>query len=243
MPCFRCAFVLLSLGLIGGSGCLSGAYDKDFVASLERHRQEAAFQKLVPAAQERAGGRLGIRPPQALNEQDDAGSQPWAMPPFLGDFPGFAAAYGVQVPDGDAKVHAVLTVWVPTDKESGLEDIKKTLQQKLQAVPAFAKAKPTWVIAEEVGGGPQWSVLSFQGKQPFVQIKEDKPATADLDGETQLWLAADGAMKTAALLVWRVPQAAAVRVPLAELAPLVARKVEFRAVAEPAAAGNATPAK
>lgn len=242
MPCYRCVFLLLFLGLTGGSGCLSGAYDKDFAASLERHRQEAAFQKLVPAVQERAGGRLGIRPPRALKEQDDAGSQPWAKPPFLADLPGFAAAYGLAVPDGETQVHGVLTVWVPTDKESGLEDIKKTLQQKLQAVPAFAKAKPTWATAEGGGGGPQWSVLTFQGKQPFVQLKGDKPATVDLDGETQVWLAGDGATKTAAVLVWRVPQAGQASVPLAELAPLVARKVEFRAVAEPAA-GDAPSAK
>ncbi len=247
MPFSRCAFLLLFLGLTGAAGCLSGTYDKDFAASLDRHRQEAAFQKLVPVAQERAGGRLVIRPPRALKEQDVPGSQPpWAKPPFLDDFPGFAAAYWLPVVDGDTTVHAVLTVWVPTDKESGPEEVKKMLQQKLQSVPTFTKAKPTWAPAQGLpGGGLEWSVLSFAGKQPFVQVtkEKDKPVTADLDGETEIWLASDAAMKIAAVLAWRVPDTAKASVPVAELAPLVARKVEFRAAAEPAVAGDAPPAK
>jgi hypothetical protein len=227
---------LQALGLIVTAGCLSGEYDKDFAASLERHRQEAAFQKLVPAAQEIAGGRLMIRPPRALKEQDDACAQPWAKPPFLATLPGFAVAYGLAVAE-DPKVHATLTVAVPTDKDSGLEDLKKSILQQVQAAPAFAKAKPAWASAEGLpGGGPQWSLLSLPGPQPFLHVKEDKPATTTLEGETQIWLAADTATKTAAILVWRVPQAAAGSVSLNELAPLVARKVEFRAAAEPAAA-------
>jgi HD-GYP domain-containing protein (c-di-GMP phosphodiesterase class II) len=138
----------------------------------------------------------------------------------------------------------VLTVWAPTDKESGLEDLKKSIQQKLQAVPAFAKAKPTWAAAQGLpDGGLEWSVLAFAGKQPFVQVKEDKPVTADLEGETEIWLASDAAMRIAAVLAWRVPETAKASVPVAELAPLVARKVELRAAAEPAAAGDAPPAK
>lgn len=231
----RRVFWLLSSALIGGAGCLSGEYDKDFVASLERHRQEAAFQKLVPAAQQLSGGRVLIRPPRDLKEQDDAGAQPWAKPPFLAAVPGFAVAYGLPV-EQEPKVHATLSVHVPTDKESGLEDLKKSVLQQIQAAPPFAKAKPAWTTAEGLpGGGPQWSVLSLQGPQPFAHVKEDKPAMTDLEGETQIWLAADAATKTAAVLVWRVPQPAAASVALAELAPLVARKVEFRAVAEPAA--------
>jgi hypothetical protein len=227
--------VLLALVLIGGAGCLSGEYDKDFVASLERHRQEAAFQKLVPAAQQLNKGRLLIRPPRVLKDQDDAGTQVWAKPPFLGDFAGFAMAYALPL-EQEPKVHATLSVGVPTDKESGLEDLKGTILKQVQAVPAFAKAKPAWTTAEGLpGGGPQWSVLTLSGPQPFTHLKDDKPATTDLDGETQIWLASDAATKTAAVLVWRVPQAAAGSLAVAELAPLVARKVEFRAGAEPAA--------
>jgi len=230
----RRVFWLLSLGLVGGAGCLSGAYDKDFAASLERHRQEAAFQKLVPAAQQLAGGRLLIRPPRDLKEQDDAGALPWAKPPFLPGLPGFAVAYGLAV-EQEPRVYASLAVGVPTDKDSGLEDLKKSILQQVQAAPAFAKAKPAWTTPEGLPGGDQWSVLSLSGPQPFAHVKEDKPATADLEGETQIWLAADAATKTAAVLVWRVPEAAAGMVSLAELAPLVARKVEFRAGAEPVA--------
>jgi hypothetical protein len=236
--------VALGSALGACSGCLSGSYDADFRASLERHRQDAVFRKLAPAAQERAGGRLVIRPPSDMKEQDDAGSQPWSQPPFLRDLPGFATAYGLPVSQGDATVRAVLTVWAPTDKESGLEDLKKLIQQKLQAVPAFATAKPNWAPAEGLPGGTlQWSVLAFQGKQSFVQTQNDKSTDVDLDGKTEIWIAADVATKTAAVLVWRVPETAAASVPVAELAPLVARKVELRAAAEPAAGGDAPPAQ
>ncbi|MFM1997138.1 MAG: hypothetical protein RLZZ111_1525 [Planctomycetota bacterium] len=234
----RRVFSLLPSGLIVAAGCLSGEYDKEFAASLDRHRQEAAFQQLVPAAQEIAGGRLMIRPPRALKDQDDGCVQPWAKPPFLATLPGFTVAYGLAMAE-EPKVHATLSVAVPTDKDSGLEDLKKSILQQVQTAPAFAKAKPSWAPAEGLpGGGPQWSVLSLPGKQPFVHVKDDKPATTDLEGETQIWLAADTATKAAAILVWRVPQAAAGGVALNELAPLVARKVEFRAVAEPAAAAQ-----
>lgn len=232
----RRVFWLVSSGLIAAAGCLSGQYDNDFVASLDRHRQEAAFQQLVPAAQEIGGGRLTIRPPRALLDQDDACAKPWAKPPFLAALPGFAVAYGL--PTGqEPKVHATLSVAVPTDKDGGLEDLKKTILQQVQTVPAFAKAKPAWESAEALpAGGPPWSVLTLKGPQPFVHLKDDKPTTASLAGETQIWLAADTTTKTAAVLVWRVPQEAAASLPVAELAPLVARKVEFRAAAEPAAA-------
>lgn len=232
----------LGISLGAASGCLSGRYDADFQASLERHRQDAVFRQLAPAAQERAGGRLLLRPPIDMKEQDDAGSQPWAQPPFLRDFPGFATAYGVPVRQGDATVRAVLTVWAPTDKESGLDDLKKSIQQKLQAVPAFASAKPNWTPADGLpAGGLQWSVLAFEGKQRFVQIQNDKPTEVDLDGKTEIWLAADAATKTAAVLVWRVPETAAASVPVEQLAPLVARKVELKAAAEPTAGGDAPP--
>jgi hypothetical protein len=87
-----------------------------------------------------------------------------------------------------------------------------------------------------------WSVLTLDGPQPFDRVNNGVNETKNTSGETQIWVASDPETKVAVVLVWRVPQELAATVPLANLAGLVARTVEFEALAEPAPAAAAPPA-
>jgi hypothetical protein len=79
-------------------------------------------------------------------------------------------------------------------------------------------------------------VLKLGGPQPFDRVNKGVDEKNNTEGETQIWTASDPDAKVAAVLVWRVPQALAAKVRLEKLAGLVARTVEFKALAEPAPA-------
>jgi hypothetical protein len=137
---------------------------------------------------------------------------------------------------------AVLSVGVLTDKESGLDDLKKKILNQVQKEASFAKA--AWAAAEgqpDGGGKASWSVLKLGGPQPFDRVNKGIDEKNNTEGETQIWTASDPDAKVAAVLVWRVPQALAAEVPLGELAGLVTRTVEFKALAEPAPAAVPAP--
>jgi hypothetical protein len=84
-------------------------------------------------------------------------------------------------------------------------------------------------------------VLKLGGPQPFDRVNKGIDEKNNTEGETQIWTASDPDAKVAAVLVWRVPQALAAEVPLGELAGLVTRTVEFKALAEPAPAAVPAP--
>jgi len=86
------------------------------------------------------------------------------------------------------------------------------------------------------GGTVPWWLLKLDGKQPFDRITKDATESKNTGGETQIWVASDADTKVSAVLVWRVPDELDATVPLSELAGLVARTIEFKAAAEPAAA-------
>ena len=231
---------LAAIGLIAASGCFSGGYDTDYRSSLQRYRQECEFQQLLPAPHVLADQRLALRVPKIFTNEDAVGDKKWSKPPFLQDFPGFRVAFqrikevdGVQWP-------AVLSVGVLTDKESGLDDLKKKILNQVQKEASFAKA--AWAVVEGqpgVGGTASWSVLKLGGPQPFDRVNNGIPESNNTEGETQIWVASDPDTKVSAVLVWRVPQERATTVPLEELAGLVARTVELKAAEEPAPAAAA----
>ena len=232
---------LAAIGLFAASGCLSGSYNEDYRTSLQRYREEA---ELLPTPVELADKRLSLRLPRAFKEQDLVGDKKGSKPAFLSDFPGFAIAVSESTKDvGDAQPPAVLSVGVPTDKASGLDDLKKVILNQVQKEASFAKAN--WATAEVeplAGVKVPWWVLKLAGSQPFDRVNNGVPESKNTDGETQIWVASDTDTKVSAVLVWRVPQERDAIVRLETLAGLVASTVEFKAAAEPAAAAAPAPA-
>jgi hypothetical protein len=94
-------------------------------------------------------------------------------------------------------------------------------------------------VQPTAGGPSAWSVLKLVGPQPFDRVNNGIPESNNTEGETQIWVASDPGTKVSAVLVWRVAQERAATVQLEELAGLVARTIEFKAAAEPAAAAVA----
>ena len=237
---------LAAIGLLAASGCLSGGYDADFRSSLQRYREDGEFQQLRPTPHVLADQRLSLRVPKLFDKEDPVGDKERSKPPFLQDFPGFRVAFEKLENVGGGQLPVVLSVGALTDKESGLDELKKRILNQVQKEPSFAKK--TWAPVEgqpEAGGGAAWSVLILDGQQPFDRVNNGVKEKKNTAGETQIWVASDPETKVAAVLVWRVPEELAATVPLADLAGLVARTVEFSPAAEagPAAAGaEAAPA-
>ena len=231
---------LAAIGLLAASGCLSGGYNEDFRASLDRYREAGDFHRLHQEPKALAGDRLLLRVPKLLASEDTADGKKVSKPPFLKEFPVFVIAVSESPKDVAAASPAVLSVGVLTDNESDLEEIKKTVLNQVHKEAAFAKAGWTAVDVQPTAGGPSaWSVLKLVGPQPFDRVNNGIPESNNTEGETQIWVASDSGTKVSAVLVWRVAQERAATVQLEELAGLVARTIEFKAAAEPAAAAAA----
>ena len=231
----RRAMHVVAIGLFAASGCMSGSYDEAFRGSMARYRQESEFQRLHREPKSLAGNRLLLRVPKLFTDEDATGDKERSKPPFLQDFPGFAVAYQVLLEADGAQLPAVLSVGAVTDKESGLDDLKKRILNQVQKEASFAKA--AWAVAEgqaAADGQTQWSILKLVGPQPFDRVNQGVTESKNSDGDTQIWVASNPDAKVSAVLVWRVPNELAAAVPLDDLAGLVARTVEFKAPAEPA---------
>ena len=225
----RRSFYFAALGLLAASGCFSASYDAEYAKSIDRYRQESEFQQLNKEPQKVPGDRLLLRSGTSFIKQDDTGNEPWSKPPILKDFPGFSVAYLSPHDIAGVDSPAVLSVYGLTDNDGSLEAIKKMILDPIRQEPQFAGAD--WATTEVKTGDVTrtWSVLTLVGEQPFFKkvagIDEVKPA----DGETQVWVSSDPDTKFSAVLVWRVPKEWTKQGPLATLAPLVARTVEFKA--------------
>lgn len=230
---------LAAIGLLAASGCLSGSYNEDYLKSLQRYREESEFHR---EPKDLAGGRLRLRVPKRFTE-GPVGDNKGPKPPFLQDFPGFAMAVS-ELPKavGEAQPPAVFSVGALTDKESNLEDIKNKILNQVQKEASFAKATWATVEVEPVAGDKvPWSVLKLTGSQPFDRVNNGLTESKSTEGETQIWVASDDDTKVSAVLVWRVAQEREADVQLEKLAARVARTVEFKAAAEPAAAAEPDP--
>ena len=225
----RRSFYFAALGLLAASGCFSASYDAEYAKSIDRYRQESEFQQLNKEPQKVPGDRLLLRSGTSFIKQDDTGNELWSKPPILKDFPGFSVAYLSPHDIAGVDSPAVLSVYGLTDKDGSLEAIKKTILDPIRQEPQFAGAD--WATTDVKTGDVTrtWSVLTLVGEQPFFKkvagIEEVKPA----DGETQVWVLPDPDTRFSAMLVWRVPKEWTKQGPLATLAPLVARTVEFKA--------------
>ena len=242
---FRSIHLLAAVGILAAAGCLSGSYDEGFKTSLERYRGDSEFQRLHKEPKDVADGRLTLRVPKRLKEEGKP--PPEGRLCFLKDFPGFCITYNTETKKTETKKDvaeaqrpAVLSVGVVLDKESAVEDVKKRILDQVRKEKTFAKE--SWAAAPKAANaGSAWSVLTLSGQQPFSASNAGNPEIKNSEGETQIWVASDPDKKVSAVLEWRVPKELAAEVPLAELAGLVARTVEFKALAEPAK--EAEPAK
>ena len=222
----RRSFYFAALGLLAASGCFSASYDAEYAKSIDRYRQESQLNEVQHNL---AGGRLLLNAPRSFTEQDETRDKGWSKPPILKDFPGFFIAYMSPHDISGVKSSAVLIVYGLTEKDGSLDEIKQRIRDPIQKEPQFAGAD--WATTEVKTGDVTrtWSVLTLVGEQQFYKdvagVDEEKRA----DGETQVWVSSDPDTKFSAILVWRVPKEWTKQGPLATLAPLVARTVEFKA--------------
>lgn len=229
MAMFRSLHLLAAFGILAAAGCLSGSYEEGFKTSLKRYRGDSEFQRLHKEPKDLADGRLTLRVPKLFDKEETPDSKEQLS--LLKDVPGLRITCKTEREAAGAKRLVVLSVGVVLDKESAVEDVKKGILDQVRKEKAFAKE--SWAPGA-AGVGPAWSVLTLSGQQPFSESVAGIPAIKNSEGETQIWVASDPDKKVAAVLEWRVPKELAAEVPLAELAGLVARTVEFKALAEQA---------
>ena len=89
------------------------------------------------------------------------------------------------------------------------------------------------------GAAKRWDVLELKGPQDFlceVGGKKEREAKKEIPAVCEIWVSAEPRQDVCTILVWRVPDQAADKFPLAELAPLTARTLVVEAPQEAAAA-------
>jgi len=237
----RRSFCLAAIGLLAASGCFAGSYEKAYSESVTRYRQESEFQRLHKEPKKFRGGRLLLRVPKLLDQEDSDGKEDWSKPPILReDFPGTRIGYRWLRDLNNEKLPATLTVWAVTNEELSLDGIKTLIRDAVRQEPAFSTVDWQQVDAQTDGDAkPVWSMLKLEGQQPFDREIAKVMETKNTDGETQIWVSSTPESKVSAVLVWRIPQELATEVLLNELAPLVSRTVELMPEAKPAPAAAA----
>ena len=209
-------------------GCSSSAYDAAYMKRVADHRVAGEFAALRTAATAVADGRAELRLPTLLVNQLDGSETPArSVPPFVREFPGFAAAYEAQVEAADGRFPVVLTVGVVPAAER--REAAEAILRQVREDEEFKQAQ--WSKGRELGDESaairKWDVLELQGSQPFQVTKADITAEKRLPGTTAVWLSADPGQKACVILAWRVPQDVAKSLPLPAISELTARTVRL----------------
>ena len=219
---------LVAMVGLGICGCSSGAYDAAYMKRVAAHRVAGEFKPLRPAATALAEGRAELRLPAMLVNQLDGNETPArAVPPFIREFPGFAAAYEAQVETADGRLPIVLTVGVvpAAERRDAAEAILRQVRQDEDfKQAAWSKGRE---LADESAAIRKWDVLELKGPQPFQVTKADITDEKRLPGTTAVWMAADPGQKACVILAWRVPDDVAQSLPLPAIAELTARTVRL----------------
>ena len=209
-------------------GCSSSAYDAAYSKRVADHRVAGEFAALRTAATAVADGRAELRLPTLLVNQLDGSETPVrSVPPFVREFPGFAAAYEAQVETADGRLPIVLTVGVvpAAERREAAEAILRQVRQDEDfKQAAWSKGRD---LADESAAIRKWDVLELKGAQPFQVTKADITVEKRLPGTTAVWLAADAGQKACVILAWRVPDDVANSLPLPAIAELTARTVRL----------------
>lgn len=226
------------------AGCASRPYEQDYQQRVADFRGQAVFATLATDPTEFANGRLKLRLPSILGlPQEDDGTKIRARPPFVRDFPGYAAAYEKLLTANNAQLPVVLTVGIVPAVERRHGDVERSIVEQVRRDEAFPKVD--WErgkAVEPVAGGPAiWDVLSLNGQQEFESTVAGNPDYKKWPGRCEIWVSADPKQEACTVLALRVPDDVAnqLQVPVPEMIELVARTVE--PVAAPAEEPPAEP--
>jgi hypothetical protein len=226
------------------AGCASRPYEQDYQQRVADFRGQAVFATLATDPTEFANGRLKLRLPSILGlPQEDDGTKIRARPPFVRDFPGYAAAYEKLLTANNVQLPVVLTVGVVPAAERRHGDVERLIVEQVRRDEAFPKVD--WErgkAVEPVAGGPAiWDVLSLSGQQEFESTVAGNPDYKKWAGRCEIWVSADPKQEACTVLALRVPDDVAnqLQVPVSEMIELVARTVE--PVAAPAEEPPAEP--
>ena len=222
----RWVAISVACGLV--CGCSSSAYDAAYTKRLADYQAAGEFAPLRTESVTLADGRLALRLPAILANQLDGSEDPKrATPPFIGDFPGFVAAYEGMADVADTRYPLILTVGAVPAGERRKEEVAEAILRQVRKDEEFGKA--SWQKGREVvdvgGAAHKWDVLELRGPQPFVADKAGIMTTSRIAGTTEVWLSADPGQKASVVLAFRVPDEAAGKLPLPALSTLTARTV------------------
>ena len=222
----RAVAVLVVCGMV--CGCSSAEYDAAYTKRLADYQAAGELAPLRGEPVTLADGRLTLRLPAILASQLDGTEDPKrATPPFLADVPGFVAAYEGMADAADARYPLVVTVGFVPAGEKRKDEVAEAILRQVRKDEEFGKA--AWQKGRELvdvaGGSRTWDVLELRGPQPFVAEKAGIMTTSRITGTTEVWLSADPGQKAAVVLVFRVPEDCAAKLPLPALSTLTARTV------------------
>lgn len=223
-------WIVMALAWGGICGCSSSAYDAAYMKRVADRRLAGEFVALRPTATVVADGRAALRLPAVLANQLDGSEIPArSVPPFLRDFPGFAAAYEAQVDATDGRFPIVLTVGVVPAADRPKEKVAEAILGQVRADEAFGKAawRKGQSLDDESAALGTWDVLELEGPQPFQVTKAAVTDEKRLPGTTAIWLSAKSGQKACVILAWRVPADVRHKLPLPEIAKLTARTVRL----------------
>ena len=213
------------------AGCASRPYEQDYQQRVADFRGQAVFATLATDPTEFANGRLKLRLPSILGlPQEDDGTKIRARPPFVRDFPGYAAAYEKLLAANNVQLPVVLTVGIVPAAERRHGDVERSIVEQVRRDEAFPKVD--WErgkAVEPVAGGPAiWDVLSLSGQQEFESTVAGNPDYKKWPGRCEIWVSADPKQEACTVLALRVPDDVAnqLQVPVPEMIELVARTVE-----------------
>lgn len=234
-PTFATSLVLQSLALLVtllacAGGCTTGEYGAEYESRVQDFRRDAVFAVLAGQATDVADGRLRMRLPMDLGPQaEDDGTKIRQKPPFVRDFPGFAAAYEKNVTKGNMRLPAVLTVGFVPSAEQRHAAVEAAILEQVRRDESFRKAD--WQrgrAVEPAAAGPAvWDVLVLKGQQEFESIVAETSEYKKWPGLCEIWVSADPKQDQCTVLALRVPDeiADALPVPPEQLIELVARTV------------------
>ena len=223
-------WIVMAVACGGMCGCSSSAYDAAYMKRVADRRLAGEFAALGPTATAVADGRAALRLPTVLATQLDGSETPArSVPPFLRDFPGFAAAYEAQVDAPDGRFPVVLTVGLVPATDRAKEKVAEAILGQVRADEEFGKAawRKGQSLDDQSAALGKWDVLELEGPQPFSVTKADITAEKRLPGTTAIWLSAEPGQKACVILAWRVPDDVAASLPVPKISQLTARTVRL----------------
>jgi len=235
---------LLSSSLLLG-GCFSRGYETGYSAAVEKYRTASEYARLQPQPVALSGDTVKLRYPRFFTTQIDPEKDngETAIPSFLRDLPGVKVAVKVAfetlVDMNGTKIPVVLTLGVVPAGEKSREEIEADILQQVRKEESFGAAQWTKTREETdfTGAVKRWDVLELKGPQEFLcDVAGKREPKENIPAVCEIWVSAEPRQDACTILLWRVPDQAAEKFPLAELAPLTARTLVVEAPQEAAAA-------